>query len=355
VKLETAPHLHSVLLVDGDETLRGVIRSWVDDMGFQTREAESAERALDELAAEPAHIAVCDVNMPGRSGVWLASQIRERFPDTAIVMATAARDIETAVASLRNQVVDYLLKPFDRARLGEALALGRDWHNASAAQDGLHHALQDRLRSRRAAVAAALAEAQDTPESALEGLMAILQLHERDGRGHATRVARLAVSMADELGFDDDWLAMFEHGALLHDIGKLDMPASILSKPAPLDDNEWRVMRTHPQVGYDLLRNQPRFAGAAEIVLAHHEAFDGSGYPRGLNGTRIPVGARILSVADAYDSMTHPHTQRPPMSPALAVEEIGRCSGTQFDPACVDLLGTVLVHGMEKELADAAV
>ena len=245
---------HSVLLVDDDETHRGVVRSWADEMGFRTREAESVEHALDVLDDEPSEIAVCDVNMPGRSGVWLASQIRERFPDTAVVMATAARDIETAVASLRNQVVDYLLKPFDRSRLCEALALGQDWHNASIASEGLHHALQDRLRSRRATVAVALAEAQETPERALEGLMAILQLHERDGRGHATRVARLAVSMADELGFSDGRLGTLEYGALLHDIGKLDMPASILSKPAPLDDDEWQGVRARPE------RTHPRAA-----------------------------------------------------------------------------------------------
>jgi putative nucleotidyltransferase with HDIG domain len=298
---------------------------------------------------------VCDVNLPGRSGVWLASRVREFFPDTAIIMATAARDIETAVASLRNQVVDYLLKPFDELRLGEALALGRDWHNAAVAQEGLHHALQDRLRNRRAAVAAALAEAQRTPEQALEGLMSILQLHERDGRGHATRVARLTVSIADELGYGETELGVLEHGALLHDIGKLDMPASILSKPAPLDENEWRIMRTHPQVGYDLLKNQPRFAAAAEIVLSHHEAFDGSGYPRGLERDGIPQGARVLAVADAYDSMTHPHTQRPAMPPALAAEEIERCSGSQFDPECVAALGAVLVEAMERESSDAFV
>lgn len=345
----------SVLLVDDDPTLRGVVRSWVDAMGLRTREAATAEHALELLSDEPAGIAVCDVNMPGRSSVWLASQIRQLFPDTAVIMATAARDVETAVASLRNQVVDYLLKPFDQARLVEALALGRDWHNAAAAQEGLHHTLQDRLRSRRAVVAAALAQAQDTPEDALEGLMAILQLHERDGRGHATRVARLALSMADELGFTDDRLATLEYGALLHDIGKLDMPASILSKPAPLDEYEWRVMRTHPQVGYDLLRNQPRFAGAAEIVLSHHEAYDGSGYPRGLSGRGIPHGARILAVADSYDSMTHPHTQRPPMSPSLAIEEIERCSGSQFDPECAAALGTVLIHAMESDSSNAVI
>ena len=335
--------------------MRELVRSWAEALGYRAREAESADAALGACQEDPPGITVCDVAMPGRGGVWLASHMRERFPDTAVIMATAVRDIEVAVASLRNEVVDYLLKPFDQPRLAEALALARDWHNASVAQEGLHHALQDRLRNRRAAVAAALAEAQRTPEEALEGLMSILQLHERDGRGHATRVARLAVAMADELGYDDERLAVMEHGALLHDIGKLDMPASILSKPAPLDDSEWRVMRTHPQVGYDLLKNQPRFADAAEIVLAHHEAYDGGGYPRGLEGRRIPQAARILAVADAYDSMTHPHTQRPPMPPALATEEIERCSGRQFDPECVHLLGAVLLEAMERESLDAVV
>ncbi len=142
-------------------------------------------------------------------------------------MASSARDVETAVASLRSEVVDYLLKPFDRERLAEALTLGRDWHCASTSAEDLHTALQDRLRSRRAAVAAALAEAQDTTEAALEGLIAMLQLHERNGRGHALRVARLAVALADELGFDDQRLEQLEQGSLLHDIGKLHMPASI--------------------------------------------------------------------------------------------------------------------------------
>ena len=349
--IDASLHRPSVLIVEDDPTLRSVVRSWVDAFGYRTREAATAEHALRVLSEEPAGIAICDVNMPGHSGVWLASQIRELFPDTAVIIATGVRDVETAVASLRNQVVDYLLKPFDRTRLLEALSLGRDWHNAAAAQEGVQHALQDRLRTRRAAVAAALAQVQETPQDALEGLMSILQLHERDGRGHATRVARLSMAIGDELGFADERLETLEYGALLHDIGKLDMPASILSKPAPLDDSEWEVMRTHPQVGYDLLRNQPRFAGAAEIVLAHHEAFDGTGYPFGLHGRAIPYGARILAVADAYDSMTHPHTQRPPMPPSLAIEEIERCSGHQFDPDCAEALGTVLVHAMERDSA----
>ena len=120
------------------------------------------------------------------------------------------------------------------------------------------------------------------------------------------------------------------------------MPTSILYKPAPLNDVEWEIIRRHPQVGYDLLRKIPSLAGAAEIVLASHEAFDGSGYPRGLQGEAIPIGARILAVSDSYDSMTRPHTQRPAMVPLHAIEEIGRCSGRQFDPRITSALGDVL-------------
>jgi putative nucleotidyltransferase with HDIG domain len=334
--------MHSVLVVDDDHVLRGALTSWVQELGYQVREADSAAVALDRLAAAPADVALCDVHMPGGDGVWLASQIRDRYPSTAIIMATGAYDVEIAVTSLRSNIVDYLLKPFGRARLIEALRLGVDWHRASKANEEMQESLENRLRSRRAEVAATLASAQSTVQEALAGLISMLELHEHDGREHAARVARLAAALGEELGLAGQPLLDVERGALLHDIGKMDMPASILYKPAPLDDAEWAIIRRHPQVGYDLLTKIPHLIGAAEIVLASHEAFDGSGYPRGLRGDDIPIGARILAVSDSYDSMTRPHTQRPAMLPLHAVEEIERCSGRQFDPRITQALGGVL-------------
>ena len=333
----------SVLVVDDDHTLRSVLSSWVHSFGYEVRQAENAAEALDTLADTPADVALCDIHMPGRDGVWLASQIRERHPRTAIIMATAARDMELAVSTLRSDVVDYLLKPFDHARLLEALRLGEDWHHASAAADELQESLEHRLRNRRAQVAATLAGAQENIDDALDGLISMLALHERDGREHATRVSRLAMALGDKLGIAGEPLVDIERGALLHDIGKIDMPAAILYKPAPLNEAEWAVMRTHPQVGYDLLKKVPSLLGAAEIVLASHEAYDGTGYPRGLRGEGIPMGSRILAISDSYDSMTRPHTQRPAMPPVHAISEIERCSGTQFDPRVVEALGEVLV------------
>jgi putative two-component system response regulator len=341
--------MHSVLVVDDDHTLRGMLTSWVHSFGYDVREAESAERALDTLASQPADVALCDINMPGQDGVWLASQIREQHPRTAIIMATAVRDIEPAITSLRNDIVDYLLKPFDGPRLLEALRLGVDWHCASVANEELQESLVHRLRKRRAEVAATMAAEQTTVEEALEGLISMLELHEHDGREHAMRVAHLAVALAIELGIDDPDLVHVERGALLHDIGKMDMPASILYKPAPLDEEEWVIMRTHPQVGHDLLTRVLSLRPAAEIVLASHEAYNGKGYPRGLKGDEIPIGARILAVSDSYDSMTRPHTQRPAMAPAQAICEIERCSGNQFDPRVVDALGQVLIHIVEEQ------
>ena len=342
--------MHSVLVADADRGLRRTVAAWIEAYGCSVHEAASAEEALEEMEVSQHAVVLCDASAAGRDGVWLAWRLRERCPNTAIIVATAIRDCETAVSRLRNDVVDYLLKPFGRERLYEALSLARDWHAAAEGATELHQALQDRLRNRRAQLAATLAEAQTTHLAALDGLISMLQLHERDGRGHATRVARLTLSLADALGVSSDAeLVALEHGALLHDIGKLDVPSAILMKSAPLDNREWEVMRMHPQLGYDLLRKLPTFSGPAGLVLAHHEAFDGTGYPRGLKGRQIPLGARMLAIADAYDSMTHPHTQRPPMLPALAMNEIERCSGTQFDPEIAAALGEVFTAAATEE------
>ena len=342
--------MQSVLIVDADERLRRTAASWIDSFGYRARSTATADEALASMQRSPSEITLCDANIAASNGVWLTWRLREQYPHTAIVLATALRDCEAAVSSLRNDVVDYLLKPVDRIRLLEALSLASDWHAAAAGADELQDALQDRLRARRAALAVSLTEAQTTHIAALDGLLSMLQLHERDGRAHSTRVARLAVALADKLDLGDDRLLELEYGALLHDSGKLDIPSAILTKSAPLDDEEWQVMRKHPEAGYNLLKNLPRFTGAADLVRAHHEAFDGSGYPLGLKGNQISVEARILAIADSYDSMTHPHTQRPPMPPVLALNEIERCSGTQFDPQIAEALGRVFVEIAEESV-----
>ena len=162
-------------------------------------------------------------------------------------------------------------------------------------------------------------------------------LDERDGvtEGHSRRVADLSLIVARELGIDGDDLLDVERAGILHDIGKLAVPDAILSKPGPLTSDEWVEMRRHPDVGHHLLRDVPFLGRAAEIVRAHHERFDGAGYPRNLKGDRIPLGARIFAVVDAYDAMTSDRPYRPARSHQEALEEIRNQVGSQFDPVVV--------------------
>jgi putative nucleotidyltransferase with HDIG domain len=177
----------------------------------------------------------------------------------------------------------------------------------------------------------------------LEALVAALDARDRETYGHSTRVAKLTMVLAKQLGVEEgsrQWTTI-ERGALLHDVGKIGVPDAILRKPGKLSEDEWLEMRRHARIGYEVLKDVPFLAGAAEIVAAHHEAWDGSGYPLGLAGEEIPFGARIFMVADAFDAMAtdRPYRRARPYEDCLA--EIIRCSGTQFDPAVVEAVRVV--------------
>jgi putative nucleotidyltransferase with HDIG domain len=176
----------------------------------------------------------------------------------------------------------------------------------------------------------------------LEALARALDYRDQSTSGHSRRVANLTVSVARTYGVEGSALQQIEHGALLHDIGKLKIPDSILWKPARLDDSEWLTMKMHPQYGYELLCNLEFLQEAAELVLSHHEKFDGSGYPRGLRGEQIPLGARIFSVVDAVDAMIYKRPYNEPVTFEEAAREIRRCAGTHFDPDLVPLSIEVL-------------
>jgi putative nucleotidyltransferase with HDIG domain len=178
---------------------------------------------------------------------------------------------------------------------------------------------------------------RQTYDGTLEALVSALDARDRETKGHSIRVARYMMEVAFHLGIQpgtEEWVNM-QRGGLLHDIGKIGVSDTILHKPAALTEDEWVDMRKHPQIGHDMIREIGFLSGAAEIVLAHHERFDGKGYPRGLQGEEIPIGARIFVIADTFDAMTSDRPYRKALSPEMSREEIIRCSGTQFDPRCV--------------------
>jgi putative nucleotidyltransferase with HDIG domain len=178
---------------------------------------------------------------------------------------------------------------------------------------------------------------RDTYDGTLEALVSALDARDRETKGHSLRVARYMMEIAFHLGVEpntNEWVDM-QRGGLLHDIGKIGVSDTILHKPGPLTDEEWVDMRRHPQIGHDMIREIGFLSGAAVIVLAHHERYDGKGYPKGLAADEIPLGARIFVLADTFDAMTSDRPYRAALSSEAARDEIIRCSGTQFDPRCV--------------------
>ncbi len=195
----------------------------------------------------------------------------------------------------------------------------------------------DNLQAAHDEVTAAMDSLGKAYDGTLRSLVAALDLRDSETKGHSERVAELTMAISAEIGIqqDTDRWRHISWGALLHDVGKIAIPDQILRKPSALEEFEWEAMRTHPEAGHEILQSVEFLAPAAEVVLCHHERFDGTGYPRGLSGEEIPIGARIFSVADAFDAMTSHRSYRAAMPPEQALAEILRNSGTQFDPYAV--------------------
>lgn len=178
-------------------------------------------------------------------------------------------------------------------------------------------------------------------DQTLDALIAALDARDRETEGHTRRVVLYALALGEAMGLSEEEKVDLQRGALMHDIGKIGVPDAILLKPGPLTDEEWELMRRHPEYGLRILKDINFFRRAAEVVLAHQERYDGSGYPSGLKGEQIPLGARVFAVADALDAITSDRPYRKAQPYAVAREEIQRCSGTQFDPAVVEAFLTI--------------
>jgi putative two-component system response regulator len=339
----TAPsRTHSVLIVDDENGVRDLLARWLEAGGYSVITAANAEEALGRLEVSPPAVALCDIRMPGRDGLWLAERIRQSYPETAVIMATGVQDVGPAVQTLRQGVIDYLTKPFGRDRLQEAVTRGLEWHQSAWDARRWRESLEQEMAIRRSRLNDAVTALAVDNDDTLDAMMSMLTLTDREAYAHGYRVAALAVSVARTLGLPDEALRTIEQGALLHDVGKLAVPEAILRKPAPLTIEELRLVRCHPSIGSDLIAQVPYLRAAVPIVRDAHERIDGLGYPNGVHAAEVSIGARIVCVADAYDTMTRPRVFRDAIAPSEALLELQRCSGTQFDPLVVDAFRRVI-------------
>jgi putative nucleotidyltransferase with HDIG domain len=327
----------TVLIVDDDASVRHVISSVLREEGYAVRAAASAEQALELLRATgEVPTVLSDLKMPGHDGIWLLDQILQRHPHAAVVMLTGYGDTENAVECLKRGAADYLLKPPRITDLVRAIERAQSRRKLTIARNRYHEGLARRVREKTAELTDALRRTADAYNSTLSALVAALDAREHETSDHSQRVVRYTVAIAEQIGIRGEELDQIGRGALLHDIGKIGVPDSILLKAGPLTPSEWIEMRKHPEIGHQILQGIGFLSQAADIVLAHQERWDGGGYPRGLKGAQIPLGARIFAIADTLDAMTSDRPYRRGVSYDEARAEIARCSGTQFDPACVE-------------------
>ncbi len=326
----TAPA--KILIVDDESDIRSLLVRGLADSSIECVQSSSAIDALNKLNTERYSLVMSDVCMPGMSGMELLRSIKRRDPDMSVIMITGVLDLATAVDSLKMGACDYITKPFDLVAVRRAVGQALERHRLTLENRYYQRELERLVQERTCELNGALREVEEGYRFTLEALAAALDAREHETQAHSQRVREYAITLAQRLSLGTDELIEVGRGALLHDIGKIGVPDSILLKPSKLTLEEWAQMKRHPQVGYEILRSIRFLASAADIVLAHQERWDGTGYPHSLAGTDIPVGARIFAVVDTLDAMTSDRPYRKALAFDAARDEILRCAGTQFDP-----------------------
>ncbi|MCE9670445.1 response regulator [Myxococcus stipitatus] len=324
-----------ILIVDDDDSVRDVISVLLREEGYNCVVASGAEMALDLASEEDTPLVISDMKMPGKDGLWLLENLRERFPDTSVIMLTGYGDTESAVDCLRRGAVDYLLKPPKLTDLIRAIERALAKRRIEMARKRYQKKLERKVRDRTAELRSALHNIANTYQNTLLALVAALDAREHETSDHSQRVVSYTSAIAGRMGIQGKELEEIGRGALLHDIGKIGVPDAVLLKPGKLTPDEWLEMRKHPEIGFQMIQAIPFLATPSAIVLSHQERWDGAGYPRNLQRQEIHIGARIFAVADTLDAMTSDRPYRKGTTFANAIQEIRRCSNTQFDPEVV--------------------
>ena len=342
-----------ILAVDDEPHVRSMIGATLERQGYEVQLAASGREALEILERNAFDLVLTDIVMQDGTGIVLLDRIHGQQPQLPVVMVTAIHDIGVAIDSMRRGAYDYLLKPFEREHLVSTVKRALDHRQALQDSHNYQQNLEQVVAARTEMLRQAMENLEHSYDVTLEALGDALDLKDSETEGHSKRVTAYTIALARAMGITPAEIKVIARGAFLHDIGKMAIPDEILRKPGKLTREEQEVMREHCTRGYNMLRKIPFLSGAAEIVFSHQEHYDGSGYPNGLSGGEIPVGARIFAVADALDAITSDRPYRKARSFDAAREEILSYSGTQFDPRVVEVFLKIpneLWHELRSEI-----
>jgi putative nucleotidyltransferase with HDIG domain len=343
-----------ILVVDDEEPIREIVASMLRSARYECQQAASGLEALALLnSGEEFELMLSDLMMPEMDGSTLLERIKERYPDLPVVMVTAVHDISVALQAIRDGAYDYLLKPFEREQLLATVRRALENRRLKMENRAYQTNLEALVANRTDQLRKAMSNLERSYDTTLEVLGDALDMKDAETEGHSKRVTAFTIAIARAMGLPADQIRVIARGAFLHDLGKMAIPDAILRKPGKLNEEEIAIMREHCYRGYQLLKRVSFLGEACEIVYSHQEHYDGSGYPRGLKGREIPLGARIFSIADTLDAITSDRPYRAAQTFNAARQEIYRCTGSQFDPEVVDYYRTMpdsIFEDLKKEI-----
>lgn len=292
--------------------------------------------AVHEIERDPSFdLVLWDLSTESLRGETILARVHNTLPDTPIIVTASPADRDAALAAVDNGAYDYLTTPIERERLLSTVKRAIEYRRLRQQNAAYRQNLEQLVSARTEILNQMVTDLERSYDITLEALGDALDLKDAETEGHSKRVTAYTIALARGMGLSPEQIRVIARGAFLHDIGKMAIPDAILLKPGDLRSNEQKVMREHCSLGYQMLRKIPFLQEAAEIVYSHQERFDGGGYPRGLKGEEIPLGARIFSIADTVDAITSDRPYRKARNFAAARGEIKRCAGSQFDPQVV--------------------
>ena len=327
-----------VLYVDDEPSLcRAFARMFLGDGDYSVTTLTSSVEAAELLDTERFDVIVSDLRMPAMDGIAFLTNARAKCPQGRRLLVSGYADLDSAISAINRVGVGRLLtKPWNTGELVNAVRSAAEHARLLRENAEMTSALRSKNEELAEINSALDRLVLERTNNLLNGLVSALDLRDSETQWHSRRVGLYARRLAQELGIDGRPLDDIERGAMLHDIGKIGVRDAVLLKPGPLDEEEWREMKRHPALGYDILKGINFLEGARLIPLHHQERWDGTGYPAGLKGDQICLGARIFAVVDTYDAITSDRPYRAARPYEVARAEIQRVSGTQFDPAVVE-------------------
>ncbi|OQX27931.1 MAG: hypothetical protein BWK80_02780 [Desulfobacteraceae bacterium IS3] len=327
----------SVLCIDDEEMIRFTVGDYLEDSGYTVLMAENGKTGLEIFREKKPDVVLVDLMMPEVNGFEVVSAVKQESPQTPIIVISGTGIIQDVIEANRRGAWDYLTKPIQSlAVLQHVVEKSLEKAALIRENEAYKKSLEEKVRKRTLALEKINTQLREILWETVNALSVMTDKRDPYTSGHQKRVSVLALDIAAEMGFSEDRMEAIKVASLLHDIGKIYVPAEFLSKPTRLEPEEMQVIRKHSFMGYDILINIAFPWPIAEIVYQHHERIDGSGYPRGIKGDDILLEAKIIAIADVVEAMSSHRPYRPSLDISKAISEIESGKGKIYCPACAD-------------------